>query len=260
MVAGFELAVALICAVVFAGMLGALMLGRRLALARTKRAGGDSEAGVGAMNAAVFGLLGLLIAFTFSGAATRFEGRRALIVQEANAIGTAYLRLDLLMPDARAELQEKFRRYVDARLSAYRSRSMEEFRTTEARALGLQGEIWSQAVIAAEAKGRTGVPAAQVLLPALNEVIDISTTRTAAFENHPPSVIFAMLIVLAFLSALVAGMGMSPTHPSRVASIAFAAATSVTIYVTMDMEYPRRGLINISDADHLLADARRNMK
>ena len=75
---------------------------------------------MGSVEGAVYGLLGLLIAFSFSGAASRFEARRDLIVQEANAIGTAYLRLDLLPDEARDGLREKFRRYLDTRLSAYR--------------------------------------------------------------------------------------------------------------------------------------------
>ena len=78
-----------------------------------------ARAGLGAVDGAVFALLGLMIAFTFSGAASRLEVRRQLIVQEANAIGTAYLRLDLLPPGAQPGLREDFRQYVDARLAVY---------------------------------------------------------------------------------------------------------------------------------------------
>lgn len=72
------------------------------------------------MEGAVFALLGLLIAFTFSGAATRFDTRRQLIIEETSDIGTAYLRLDLLPVEAQPGLREKFREYVDARLEVYR--------------------------------------------------------------------------------------------------------------------------------------------
>ena len=80
-----------------------------------------SDAGLNALDGAVFALMGLLIAFTFSGAASRFEVRRALIVQETNDIGTAYLRLDLLPADAQPALRQDFRDYVDARLKFYAS-------------------------------------------------------------------------------------------------------------------------------------------
>jgi hypothetical protein len=101
----------------FAGMLLMLEAGRRMGLRRIAK-GADVAAGA-ALNASVFGLLGLLVAFTFSGAASRFETRRQLIVDETNAIGTAYLRLDLMPASSQPALREKFKQYVDLRLAAY---------------------------------------------------------------------------------------------------------------------------------------------
>ena len=97
-----------------------LELGRRLGRRRQGRDEEGARAGLGAVEGAVFTLLGLLIAFTFSGAASRFDMRRQLIGQEANAIGTAWLRLDLLPAQAQPELRDLFRRYLDLRLAAYR--------------------------------------------------------------------------------------------------------------------------------------------
>ena len=93
----------------FLGMLILLDVGRRIGAQRLAEDREGAEAGVGAVDGAVFALLGLLIAFTFSGAATRFDTRRQLIVEETNDIGTAYLRLDLLAPEAQPGLREKFR-------------------------------------------------------------------------------------------------------------------------------------------------------
>src|SRR6185436_12330422 len=90
----------------FLGMLLASQAGRRLRMATRARNPGAETKGSGAAEAAVFGLVGLLIAFTFSGAASRFEARRHLITAEANAIGTAWLRLDLLPADAQPEIRE----------------------------------------------------------------------------------------------------------------------------------------------------------
>src|SRR5207249_424182 len=100
----------------FFGMLLFLEIGRRIGIRRMKEDGGTAGEGVGAVDGAVFALLGLLIAFTFSGASARFDTRRQLIVEETNDIGTAYLRLDLLAADAQAALRESFRRYLDARV------------------------------------------------------------------------------------------------------------------------------------------------
>src|SRR3982750_4185247 len=81
----------------------------------------DSPRGVGTIEASVFGLLGLLIAFTFAGAESRFETRRQLIVQESNAIGTAYLRLNLLPASAQSGIRAAFRSYTDARIAYFRA-------------------------------------------------------------------------------------------------------------------------------------------
>ena len=94
----------------FVGVLAFLELGRRVG--RRRIASGGAEAGgFGAVESAIFGLMGLLIAFTFSGAASRFDGRRDLVTQEANAIGTAWLRIDLVPVDAQAKLRDLFRLY-----------------------------------------------------------------------------------------------------------------------------------------------------
>lgn len=104
----------------FLGMLLFQEVGRRIGISRMANRPDDIGIGAGAMQASVFALLGLLIAFTFSGAASRFDNRRKLIAQEANAIGTAYLRLDLLPSDTRSAFRQRFSQYLDARLSVYR--------------------------------------------------------------------------------------------------------------------------------------------
>src|SRR4029453_18497626 len=110
-------------------------------------------------------VLGLLIAFTFSGAAARFDSRRQLIVEETNNIGTAYLRVDLLPAGARSALRESFRRYLDARIETYRKLpDIAAARASLARANELQRQIWQQAVEAIRADG--SLPAPLLLLPA----------------------------------------------------------------------------------------------
>jgi hypothetical protein len=101
----------------FFGVLLFLEIGRRIGIARIAHNPDGLAKGGGAAEGAVFALLGLLIAFTFSGATSRFEDRRHLITEEANDIGTAYLRVDLLPSDAQPEIRELFRRYVDLRVT-----------------------------------------------------------------------------------------------------------------------------------------------
>jgi len=116
-----QIVAALLFAVgLFIGMLFLLEIGRRIGARKLANDPEGARTGTGAIEGAVFALLGLLIAFTFSGAASKFDTRRQLIVEETNAIGTAYLRLDLLPASMQPALRESFRHYVDARLGAYR--------------------------------------------------------------------------------------------------------------------------------------------
>src|SRR6186997_1772868 len=98
----------------FVGMLGFAEVGRRIARSRASRDPDGAWQGTGIVDGAMFGLFGLVIAFTFSGAASRLDARRNLIVEEVNAIGTAYLRLDVLPAETQPGLRESFRRYLDS--------------------------------------------------------------------------------------------------------------------------------------------------
>src|SRR3954468_18358800 len=110
----------LVVVLMIAATLGLLEAGRRFGVMRSARDPEGAKSGASGAEGAVFGLMGLLIAFTFSGAATRFDTRRAQLVEEANCIGTAWLRLDLLPADTQLPLREKFREYTNARIGAFR--------------------------------------------------------------------------------------------------------------------------------------------
>jgi hypothetical protein len=242
------------------GMLALLETGRRLGLRRNASDAEETHAGISTVDGAVFGLMGLLIAFTFSGAASRFDTRRQLIVQEANAIGTAYLRLDLLPATTQPMLREQFRRYVKARLAVYKAlRDIEAVKVEMARVTALQGAIWATAITATR---ETPTPQATLLLlPALNEMIDITTTRTVALQTHAPPIIFIMLAALALICSLLAGYGMAGSKTrSWIHMLGFAIVMAATIYVILDLEYPRFGLIRVDMFDQVLVDVLDGMK
>ena len=245
----------------FFSMLLLLDIGRRVGVRRLASDPEGARTGTGTVDGAVFALLGLLIAFTFSGAASRFDARRALIVEEANNIGTAYLRLDLLPASAQPALRDSFRRYVESRLEVYRKLpDLEAVKVELARSTQLQGDIWSQAVAAGRLEGAP--PAATILLlPALNQMIDITTTRTMATQMHPPVVIFVLLFGLALASALLAGYGMAGGKSRNwIHMLGFAAVMAVATNVTLDIEYPRLGLIRVDAFDQVLVDVRDSMQ
>jgi hypothetical protein len=244
----------------FVAMILLLELGRRIAIRRLLEDPVGAREGLGVVEGAVFSLLGLLIAFTFSGAATRFDARRQLIVEEANDIGTAYLRIDLLPDSAQPALRDLFRRYVDARLAIYEKiPDIEAAKVELAKSQVLQQELWSNAVAACRESGSQ--PAHMLLLPAINPMFDIATTRIEAVNIHPPLVIFIMIGVLMLGAALLAGYGMGASKSRSLAHvISFATVMALTVYVIIDIEYPRVGLITVEKSDRVLMDLRASFK
>jgi hypothetical protein len=252
---------ALLCTLgLLAGIIVMMDVGRRVGARRLARYGEGAAAGVAAVDGAVFALLGLLLAFTFSGAASRFDARRHLVVEEANDIGTAYLRVDLLPPDAQPQLRDSFRRYVDSRINVYRKLpDIEAARAELARGAGLQNEIWAQAVAASSTAD--SLPARMLLLPAINQMIDITTTRTVAAQAHPPVIVFVVLVILVLASSFLAGHAMAVGRERDwLHMLCFAVVMSMAVYVILDFEYPRFGLIRIDKFDRVLVDVRAAMK
>ena len=241
----------------FIGMLGAMEAGRRLAARRVKRLGPGSLAGFGAVEGGIFALMGLLVAFTFSGAAARLDTRRTQIVDESNAIGTAWLRLDLLPLEAQPHLRDLFRRYVDARVEAYRRMpDMDAANAEMKKAQDLQKTIWAAAV-----EGSRGEPTSTAILlfPALNEMIDITTTRSMAMRMHPPAVIYVMLATVAVAGALLAGYAMAAAGRSWLHMVSFVAVLALTVWVILDLEFPRAGFIRLDSFDQAMVDVRQSM-
>jgi len=234
-------------------------VGRGIAMKRIALDPEGAKKGAGVIEGAVFGLLSLLLAFTFSGAVTRFDARRHLVSEEAISISTAFDRIKLLPADAQPGLRDLFKRYLDARLEIYRN--PDDTGATAAawdHSLELQEEIWAKGVEAGEASPTT--VAGMLFLPAVNQMIDITRTRLAATRMHPPPVVYGMLAITALIGALFAGYHMAGGKArSWLHTIGFAAVISVTVYVILDIEYPRLGLIRVDAIDELLRDVRRQM-
>lgn len=250
----------LLATALFLGMLVAMELGRRHGQHRMRRDPEGIRVGTGAIEGAVFGLLGLVLAFTFSGAASRFDARRQLVAQEANAIGTAWLRLGVLPPDDQSALRELFRRHLDARIATYTD--LEAGRLSEVEqdlqaSAALQQQIWNAAQNSCTRDGRPFV--CPLVLPAVNEMLDITTTRTAAARSHVPPIVFVLLVVSALLGAALAGHATSGGRERPwFHALAFAAMTSLTVLVIYDLEYPRKGLIRIDATDQVLVELRKS--
>jgi len=244
----------------FLGILVLQQVGLRIATRQIAIDPEGAKRGAGVIEGAIFGLLSLLVAFTFSGAVERFDTRRHLVTEEAVRISTAWDRIDLLPASAQAGLRDLFRRYLDSRLETYRRIGESEAAVQEewGRSVTLQHEIWRHGVAAGQASATT--VAAMLFLPALNQMSDITVERLMATRLHPPPIIYAMLAVAALIGALLAGYHMAGVKfRSWVHTIGFAAVIATTVYVILDIEYPRLGLIRVDAADDVLKDLRRQM-
>jgi ABC-type glycerol-3-phosphate transport system permease component len=241
-------------------MLVSMNIGYRIGHRRKSSDPQTSIEVIGTVDAAVFGLLGLILAFTFSGASDRLVLRRAQIVQEANAIGTAYLRIDVLAQSDQPAIRELFRSYLERRIEVFdkftdRAASNAALEKAEQ----LQRNIWSRSVASCRADPKPD--ACLLMLPALNEMIDITTTRNMATRTHAPSVILMLLILLALAAGMLSGYAMSrqPTR-SIMHMLLFSLVVSASVYVVLDLEYPRAGVINLRSMDQALYQLRETMK
>jgi low affinity Fe/Cu permease len=260
----FALAIAVLF---FAGSLILLRLGQDLGLRHRKRSGSEGIGGLATVEGAIFGLMGLLLAFTISGALQRFDDRRQLVIQEATAATTAYDRLSVFGGDDGRRLRASLKEYVRARIDLYRMahdflliQRAEEFSDQqEKKLLELKSQLWEATLAACPQPNYR--PACALSLPALNSLFEVARLRAGAAEKHPPHVIYFMLFGLGLGCSLLAGFGMAASAgPSWIHLLLFAGTLSVALYIVTDMEYPRLGLIRIESFDHFLADAYDQMR
>lgn len=249
---------ALFAILLVSGMLLMLEIGHRFAGRRQSALIEEKDkAPLALIETTVFALFGLLIAFTFSGAASRFQEKRMLIGEEANAIQAAYLCIDLVAPQAQPRLREQFREYVDTRLEVYhRLPNTKAAAPAIAKMARLQKEIWETA------KAATRLPsedpaAARMLLPAIDRLIHVAAMRTMSLQNHPPGAVYGMLFALGMLSSLLVGCRM-PVR-SWLHIVSFALVVASVVYISLDIEYPRVGLIRLQEADEMLREVRASM-
>jgi len=208
----------------------------------------------------LFALVGFLLAFNFSLSLTHYEVRRGIIIEEANNIGTAILRTSLYHEPDRTLLRAGLKRYVNARIN-YFTAGVNEEKVMEAQRVSgnIQRQLWTK--VSELSNDAHYTVASLQMTSALNNMIDISTTRTMALQSHPPKIIYGLLFGLGLLCSLLAGYRMaSGRRRSWLHVLSFTIITVVIVYVMLDVEYPRAGLIRLEAADQLLVDTRAAMK
>ena len=217
-------------------------LGYRLGRYRHKTTPREKEEPVGAMVGSTLGLLAFLLAFTFGLAAARFDSRRAVVLDEANAIGTTYLRAAML-PEYRDELRTLLRDYVGVRLEIVRTGLvMPRVRRSEE----LQAQMWNRtAALGAKHPGSIVVG---LFIQSLNEVIDLHAKRLAVgLRGRIPGVIWAGLYGVAGLALAGIGYQSGVAGTSRSLEIAAVAlAFSLVIWLIADLDRPGEGFLTVS--------------
>jgi hypothetical protein len=197
----------LIFAFIITVFLSASEIGFRLGWLAQSKINEPVRSQINMLQAASLGLLALLLGFTFSMALTRFDTRKQLVLDEANAIGTTYLRAQLLPEPARKEVSNLLRRYVDVRLEFYQACiNQKKLQKVDEETGKLHRALWSHAV-ATGVQDPRAIPTG-LFIQSLNEVIDLHGKRVTAMENHVPESIFILLWVVATLSLCLVGYGL----------------------------------------------------
>jgi hypothetical protein len=236
-----SLPLGLLFAGVVAGAALAVEGGYRLGRYRLSHTAEEKEAPVGAMVGSVLGLFAFVLAFTFGLAANRYEARRQAVLDEANAVGTTYLRAGLLPEPVRGESARLLREYVDARLAMVQDGQLADglVRSDE-----LQRRLWAQAVLGAE---RQPGPMTALYVNSLNQMIDLHAIRVqVGLRNRIPPSIWVGLLALGALAmggvGYQAGVATARRSP---AALALVLAFSGVLFMIVDLDRPQQGFLTV---------------
>jgi len=222
------------------GALLAVELGFRLARNRILRSLPENEAPVGAIVGATLGLLAFLLAFTFGLAASRFDARKGFVLDEANAIGTTYLRAALLPDPHRTEIRALLREYVDVRLQIIQPDHVQQ---ALRRSVELQDKLWSHSVAVAD---KVAAPVAALFITSLNELMDLHAKRVN-LGNRVPISIWAALYFVSIVTMMAVGYYAGLTASRRSPAIlALVLTFSAVILLIADLDRPYEGLLTVS--------------
>src|SRR5215467_3178978 len=189
-------------------------------------------------------LVAFFIGFAFSGAASRFIDRLDIIVKEANALGTAYLRADTIAEPQRSELKAALREYTADRVQLLSGKERDQIEPLLAKVSGLHGRMWRSAIKATQ----DNAPLMAVVLPPINEVIDLHSMHLAMARRHLPLPIMAMLLGTAAIGVGLLGFGNGRVgRRFSLLDSVYGTALVLALFMTIDMDYPGIGFIRVSN-------------
>lgn len=208
----------------------------------------------GAVVGGMLGLMAFLLAFCIGIVINQHNGRKAMVVTEANAVGTAYLRADFLGEPDRASTRDLLREYVEVRLAAAADPALYDSALTRSEAI--HGELWS----IVEDNVRQGQESAIMALfvDSVNEVIDVHSLRLAAVDLRLPELLWMVLYAATVLSFLLVGVASSSDRKrDPLAILLFALAFVAVLMIIVDLDRPQQGILTVSQT--ALSDLLRQM-
>jgi hypothetical protein len=227
--------------VVFAALLVVVEIGHRVALQTGVNRDEVLHEEIVAARGGTGVLLSLLLAFTLGMVLTRYDSRKQLIVDEANAIGTSRLRAQMLAEPFRSKILALLQRYLDARISfSEAGLDGEKSKASFSQAKELLDEMWQQGVTAAQ---QSPTPITSIFVQSLNETTNLSERRLAALENRIPGVLWAVLIFMSTLTCLL--VGYSLRRKALLVILVWPLMISIVLALNADLDSPRTGLIQI---------------
>ena len=206
--------------------------------------------GFGPIEGSLLGLMALLLSFTFGMSASRYDARRQVIIEEANDIGTAILRCDMYPDSIRKILRTDFKEYVNARIEYYNTGTdTAKLSSSLKKTTLMSGRIWKTVMI--ESQNKDNYLRSQQMIPALNDMIDIVTTRDATKNATIPNSIVWLLFMLIITVSFIVGYSSASNNKKMKPFVVygFALMTALTVYLILDLDRPRRGIVT-TDAAH----------
>lgn len=227
-------------------------IGIRARVYMIKKTGVKKNDGIGTIEGSILGLLALMLSFTFSMSSGRHDKRIDIIAQEANDIGTAILRADLYPDSVRIPLRAEFKKYVEARiLFSTVGRDLEKLMEANDSSVAIQSRLW--AIVSKAGQDRENLHRTSQMVPAMNQMIDIVTTRKAALIAKVPDLILYMMFLLCLTSAFILGYAGGKQNDWIVA-LCFNIMVGLAIYMILDLDRPRSGIITSREANnHIVA-------
>jgi len=239
---------------VFILMMVSFFIGIRLRKFYEKRNHPRDDQSIGPLEGSLLGLLALLLSFTFSMSSSRHDKRLNVIIEEANNIGTAILRADLYPDSIRAAFRKDFKAYVNVRIAFFEAgANIEKVKSTLKQSNAIQKKLWDRA--AYYGRDKEYFHRSSQMIPALNAMIDIVTTRNAASIAKVPEFILYLLFMLCFISSLMMGYTVGK-KPDWIVMFGFAITIVMTIYLILDLDRPRRGIITMKNVNMEIVNLR----